>query len=75
MVLRKHLGAGRITDIKQYENDRIIEILIETADEPGFSLNRKLIIEIMGKHSNAVLVDMKDNKIIDSIKHISIDVN
>lgn len=75
MVLRKHLGAGRITDIKQYENDRIIEILIETADELGFSLNRKLIIEIMGKHSNAVLVDMKDNKIIDSIKHISIDVN
>lgn len=75
MVLRKHLGAGRITDIQQYENDRIIEILIETADELGFSLNKKLIIEIMGKHSNAILIDMKENKIIDSIKHISIDVN
>ncbi len=75
MVLRKHLGAGRITDIRQYENDRIIEFFIETADELGFSLNRKLIIEIMGKHSNAVLVGMKDDKIIDSIKHISVDVN
>lgn len=75
MVLRKHLSAARITDIVQHENDRIVEILLETVNELGFSLNKKLIIEIMGKHSNVLLVDMTTNKIIDSIKHISIDVN
>ncbi len=75
MVLRKHLSAGRITQIMQHENDRIIEILLETVNEMGFSVNKKLIIEIMGKHSNVILTDMTSGKIIDSIKHISIDVN
>ncbi len=75
MVLRKHLGAARITDIRQHESDRIIEIFLETVDELGFGLNRKLILEIMGKHSNALLVDMQTGKIIDSIKHVGIDVN
>ena len=75
MVMRKHLNAGRITQIQQHENDRIIEILLETVNEMGFSVNKKLIIEIMGKHSNVILTDMTSGKIIDSIKHISIDVN
>ena len=75
MVLRKHLGAARITDIVQHENDRIVEILLETVNELGFSVNKKLIIEIMGKHSNVLLIDMSTGRIIDSIKHISIDVN
>ncbi len=75
MVLRKHLNAARITEIRQHENDRIIEILMETVNELGFSVNKKLIIEIMGKHSNVLLTDMTSGKIIDSIKHVSIDVN
>lgn len=75
MVLRKHLGAARITDVLQHENDRIIEILMETVNELGFSVNKKLVIEIMGKHSNIMLVDMDTGRIIDSIKHVSIDVN
>ncbi|MDO4176092.1 MAG: NFACT RNA binding domain-containing protein [Bacillota bacterium] len=75
MVLRKHLGAARITEIQQHESDRIIEILLETIDELGFNVNRKLIIEIMGKHSNVLLIDMQTGKIIDSIKHVGIDVN
>ena len=75
MVLRKHLGAARITDILQHESDRIIEILLETVDELGFNVNRKLIVEIMGKHSNVLLIDIATGKIIDSIKHVGIDVN
>ena len=75
MVLRKHLSAARITSVSQHENDRIIEILLETVNELGFNENRKLIIEIMGKHSNVLLINMENGKIIDSIKHISIDVN
>lgn len=75
MVLRKHLGAARIVSIDQYQNDRILEICLETVDEMGFSVNRKLVAEIMGKHSNILLLDMATGKIIDSIKHVSIDVN
>ena len=75
MVLRKHLGAARITSVMQHENDRIIEILMETTNEMGFAENRKLIIEIMGKHSNVLLINMETGRIIDSIKHVSIDVN
>ena len=75
MVLRKHLSAARISDIVQHENDRIIEIIMETVNELGFSVNKKLVIELMGKHSNILLVDMTTDKIIDSIKHVSIDVN
>ena len=75
MVLRKQIQGGRITDIEQHENERIIEISIETVDELQFSVNRKLIVELMGKHSNILLVDTQTEKIIDSIKHIGIDVN
>lgn len=75
MLLRKHLQGGRITAIRQKDSERIIEILIDTVNELGFSVNKKLIAEIMGKHSNIVVVDIASNRIIDSIKRISIDVN
>lgn len=75
MLLRKHLQGGRITAVRQKEAERIIEIDIEAQNELGFSVCRRLIIEIMSKHSNIVLVDLETGKIIDSIKRISIDVN
>lgn len=75
MLLRKHLLSGRITSITQKDWERIIEIQFETRDEMGFNVNKKLIIEVMGKHSNIVLVDVTTGKIIDAIKRISIDVN
>ena len=75
MLLRKHLQGGRITDVRQKDAERIIEIDIEAQNELGFSVCRRLIVEIMSKHSNIVLVDLETGKIIDSIKRISIDVN
>ncbi len=75
MLLRKHLSGGRITGIQQKDTERIIEIEIETLSEMGFSLRKKLIAEIMGKHSNIILMDVATGKIIDSIKRISLDVN
>lgn len=44
-------------------------------NELGFSVNKRLIFEIMGKHSNIIALDIKSGKIIDCIKRISIDVN
>lgn len=75
MVLRKHLQGGRISEIRQRDSERIIEIDFQVLDELGFSVSKRLVIEIMGKHSNIILIDLKDMKIIDSIKRISIDVN
>lgn len=75
MLLRKHLQAGRIVDISQKDSERIIEISLETLNELGFTVSKKLIFEIMGKHSNVILVDVTTGKVIDSIKRISIDVN
>ena len=75
MLLRKHLQGGRITDVRQKDAERILEIDIEAQNELGFSVCRRLIVEIMSKHSNIVLVDIESGKIVDSIKRISIDVN
>ena len=75
MLLRKHLQGGRITSVRQKDSERIIEIDIEALNEMGFSVCRRLIIEIMSKHSNIVLTDLETGKIIDAIKRISIDVN
>ncbi|MDO4535332.1 MAG: NFACT RNA binding domain-containing protein [Clostridium perfringens] len=70
MVLRKYLIGGRIIDITQCSTDRIVTIDIENKDELGFDSQYSLIIEIMARHSNITLVRRRDNKIMESIKHI-----
>ena len=70
MLLRKHIGGGRITAIWQPKLERIIHIDIEHLDELGDLCKKTLIVEIMGKHSNIIFCDDK-GMIIDSIKHVS----
>ena len=70
MLLRKHIGNGRITNISQPKLERIITLHIEHLNELGDLCEKKLIIEIMGKHSNIIFCDDKD-MILDSIKHVS----
>jgi len=70
MLLRKHLVGGRIIDIVQPGFDRIAEIIIENINEMGDLAYKRLIIEIMGRHSNIILVD-DNGRIIDSIKHVN----
>lgn len=70
MVIRKHLLGGRVVDIRQPQFERIIELVIEFLDELNILKTKKLLIEMMGRHSNIILVDCEDNKIIDSIKRI-----
>lgn len=70
MLLRKHLQNGRITKITQPGLERILHIQIEHLDEMGDLCQKRLVIEIMGKHSNIIFVN-DQNIIIDSIKHIS----
>lgn len=74
MLLRKHLSGGKITGIEFHDFERIITIEAESVNELGDLSSKKLIIEIMGRHSNIILVS-NEGRILDSIKHIDSDVN
>ena len=70
MLLRKHIGSGKIIAIEQPGMERIIRFTIEHLNELGDLCSKYLIVEIMGKHSNIIFCNEED-QIIDSIKHVS----
>ncbi len=70
MLLRKHIGNGRIVSITQPGLERVIQFEIEHRDELGDLCRKLLIVEIMGKHSNIIFCN-SDHMILDSIKHVS----
>lgn len=72
MLLRKHLEGSFIESIEQIEMERIIVMTVKGRDELGDESFKKLYIEIMGRHSNIVLVDANTDKIIDCIKHVTL---
>ena len=74
MLLRKHIGSGRIVSVTQPSLERIVIFTIEHLDEMGDLRQKKLIVELMGKHSNIIFCDEKD-MILDSIKHVSAQVS
>ena len=69
MLLRKHLISGKISTIEMYGLERLVKINIETINEFNEIEIKSLIIELMGKHSNIILINDK-NIIIDSLRHI-----
>ncbi len=75
MLLRKTLQNGRIRSIEQPYFDRVIKITIDSYDELNILQPKELIIEMMGKHSNILLVDGETGKIIDSIKRVGMEVS
>ncbi len=74
MLLRKHIGGGKITAVEQEGFERIIRISVESYDELGDLTTKYLIAEIMGRHSNIILTNA-DMKIIDCIKHIDFTIS
>lgn len=74
MLLRKHIGNGRIIRVSQPGLERIICMEVEHLDELGDRRVKKLMVEIMGKHSNIIFCNEED-LILDSIKHISAQVS
>lgn len=75
MLLRKHLEGYIIEGINQVELDRMVIFEVKGRNEIGDISYKQLIIEIMGRHSNIILVDKGRNMILDSIKHISPSMN
>ncbi|MFC3040274.1 NFACT family protein [Virgibacillus xinjiangensis] len=75
MVLRKHLSGAIIEEIEQYGMERIVTFSVRTRNEIGDISYKSLVMELMGKHSNIMLVDNDKRQIVDSFKHISIAQN
>ena len=74
MLLRKHLNGGKILSVTQPGMERILIFDIEHLNEMGDLCRKRLVIELMGKHSNIIFCQ-PDGTIIDSIKHISASVS
>ncbi|MGT2846531.1 Rqc2 family fibronectin-binding protein [Streptococcus massiliensis] len=75
MMMRKYLQGAKIESIKQVDNDRILEIAVSNKNEIGDEIAVTLVIEIMGKHSNIILLDKTSGKIIEAIKHVGFSQN
>jgi predicted ribosome quality control (RQC) complex YloA/Tae2 family protein len=71
MLLRKHLTGAHVKKIEQMDFDRIVEITFECKDELETSIDKSLIIEIMGKHSNIIFINKNTGTIIDSIRRVA----
>ncbi len=74
MLLRKYLLGGRITSITQPHLERIVEFQLDTLDELGDRVERRLILEAMGRHANLILVD-QEGRIMDCLRHVDSDLS
>jgi len=74
MVLRKHLSGAKVLGFEAAGFERVITMEAEATDELGDRSVKKLVAEIMGKHSNIILLN-RDNRIIDVIRHVDSQVN
>ncbi len=74
MLMRKHIAGGKLLDISFHDYERVISIHVESVNELGDLSVKKLVVEIMGKHSNIILLNSED-KIIDAVKHIDNDIS
>jgi len=75
MLLRKHCEGAVIESIRQVEMERIMHMDVRSRDELGDTSRKRLIVEIMGRHSNIILQDPETGMILDSIQHVSVAVS
>lgn len=69
MLLRKRLGGARLSDVIQPKNERIFALCFDAISEIGDRESLRLYIEVMGRYSNAILVD-GEGRVIDSVRRI-----
>jgi len=74
MLLRKHLGGGRLTAIDQPSLERAVILTVEIVDELGEPGVRKLAVECMGRYSNLILLDGQD-RIIDCLRRVDMEMS
>ncbi len=74
MLMRKHLGSGKLVGVRQEGLDRILFLDFETINELGDTVVLTLACEIMGRHSNIILID-PNGRIIDAMKRIDFEMS
>lgn len=74
MLLRKQLTGGRVLSLRQIGGDRVVHLDLDTVDEMGDHVRRTLILEIMGRHSNLILVS-GEGRVLEAARHVGIEVN
>lgn len=74
MLLRKHLNTARLVQVRQKGLDRVLFLDFEAVNELGDVVTLTLSMEIMGRHSNLILVN-QEGKIIDAIKRVTDDMS
>ena len=70
MVLRKHLTGGTIKRIYSNGLERIVFIDIDVYNELNDLITKTLVVELMGKHSNIILLN-SEHTVIDSLRHLN----
>ena len=70
MLLRKHLAGGRLREIRQIGGDRILSLVFATRNELGDLTERTLLVEMMGRHSNIILLS-PEGRVIDAARHVT----
>lgn len=71
MLLRKHCESGVIEAVEQIGMERVIRMQIRHRDELGDMSTKQIIVEIMGRHSNIILLDPATETILDGIHHVT----
>ena len=74
MLLRKHLGGGRLSAIDQPALERAVILTIDMVDEMGEPGQRRLVIECMGRYSNLILLDGQE-RIIDCLRRVDMEMS
>ena len=70
MLMRKQLSGARITEIRQVGGDRIVHVDMDAVNELGDHVLRRLVLEIMGRHSNLLLLD-ENGRILEAARHVN----
>jgi len=70
MLMRKQLAGARIAEIRQVNGDRIVHVDMDAVNELGDHVLRRLVLEIMGRHSNLILLD-GDGRILEATRHVN----
>lgn len=74
MLMRKHLSAGKLMDIRQDGFERILYLDFEAANEMGDIVNITLAVEIMGKYSNLIIIG-NEGRILDALKRVDAEMS
>ena len=74
MLLRKHLSGARLLELLQPPMERVVDLRLEALDELGDRVERRLVLEAMGRHSNLILLD-GEGRITDCLRRVDGDMS